>query len=365
MFYLLHSQCSKARFPLVAKTKMAPETTFIKACYGRNDAHIPAWLMRQAGRYQQSYREIKEKVGFWGICTDPELIANVTLKAALDLNADAAIIFSDITLPSWAMGMDLEFAPGPRFAQPIRQLNDIDALEIYNPAEKVPFLLQGIKNTRAGLPQEKSLIGFIGAPLTMAAYMVEGKPDRQWRKFKALAYDDPKTLEALLEKLSLALIAHAKAQIAAGCDAIQLFDTSVSEITYTHIHELGFNYAQKVISALKGEGVPVIYFARNVSQHYLHLSKLGADVLGVDWTTSIKEVRNAIGDDITLMGNLDPCMLYCSQSVIKKQVENILEEARGLPGYIFNLGHGVLPETPPENVRFVIDTVHQYDRASA
>jgi len=338
---------------------MSDQTTFIKACYGLKHQHTPAWLMRQAGRYQESYRQLKEKVGFWGICTQADLIEQVTVTAALELNADAAIIFSDITLPSWAMGLDLEFCPGPKFSNPVRSVKDIEALELYDPREKVPFLLEGIKQTRQTLPLEKSLIGFIGAPLTMAAYMVEGKPDRQWRKFKTLAYNEPQTLHRLLEKLSSALVLHAKAQIEAGCDCIQLFDTSVSELAPPYLRDFGFDYAQKVISELKNENVPIIYFARNVTQHFEHLKTLGADVLGVDWTTSITQVREAIGDDTTLMGNLDPCMLYCSQDVLKKHVTKILEEAQGLPGYIFNLGHGVLPETPPENVRFVIDTVHE------
>jgi uroporphyrinogen decarboxylase len=338
---------------------------FIRACRRETVDRIPVWLMRQAGRYMREYRELKERAGgFWGLCNQPEAVAEATLFAQKWLGTDAAIIFSDITLPAWAMGLPLEFNPGPRFPTPVRSANDARALANFDPNQKLGFVMEGIRKTRAGLPNDVSLIGFVGAPLTLASYMIEGTPGRTWNELKKLAYGDPDTLHLVLARVAEAVSAHAVAQVQAGCDALQLFDTTAGELAAAELHTFAFAYARRVIEAVKKTGVPVIYFARNVSAHLEAAADLGADVLGVDWGISMTAARKRVGERVALMGNLDPSALFCSPDVVGQRTTAILEEMRGAPGFVFNLGHGILPETPPENARHLVRTVQAWKPSS-
>ena len=334
---------------------------FQRACRREAVDTIPVWMMRQAGRYQKEYQALKERMsGFWGLCTNPEALAEATLFAQRSLNTDAAIIFSDITVPAWAMGLDLEFVPGPKFSKPIRTGADIDALTDYDPTTKTGFLLEGIRQTRSGLPQSASLIGFVGAPVTVAGYMIEGYPSRGWRHLKAMAYGQPELFEALLDRVTTNLIAHARAQAEAGCDAIQLFDSTAGELAPAELHRFAFGWSKKVVDGLKDLDVPIIYFARNVGAHFASTLEVGADVLGVDWTIPMEKARKQVGPDIALMGNLDPTILFCDPDVVEARVQEILESIGHDPGFIFNLGHGILPETPPDNAKRLVDTVHAF-----
>lgn len=322
---------------------------------------IPIWMMRQAGRYQPEYRALKDKMGgFWGLCTDPDAIAEATLFAQRSLNTDAAIIFSDITVPAWAMGLELEFVPGPKFPQPVRTRDDINALKTIDPARDVPFLLRGIEQTRAGLPEHVSLIGFVGAPLTLAGYMIEGYPSRGWVELKKWAYGEPVLMEALLDRLVEATLLHARAQVEAGCDAIQIFDSTAGQLAPDALSRYAFKSAGRVLEGLKDLGVPRIYFARDVGAHLEEAAALEPEVLGIDWSVTVAEARRRVGPDIALQGNLDPGVLFCAPEVITSRAEAILEMAAAEPGFVFNLGHGVLVNTPPAHAKHLVDVVHAW-----
>lgn len=338
------------------------DTTFEKACRGEPVDRIPVWLMRQAGRYMKAYRDLKDQVGgFWELCRRPKAAAQATLDAANYLDTDAAIIFSDITLPAWGMGLDLVFDPGPKFSQPPRTLAQVEALEVFEPREKLSFVMEAIEHTRAGLPDSKALIGFVGAPLTLSAYMVEGYPSRNWVTLKRLVYGEPEVMHALLEKVSEVVAAHAIAQVEAGCDTLQFFDTSAGLLAPDALHGFAFAYVKKAMDQVRNAvDVPLIYFARDIGAHLEAAAQLGSDILGVDWTVTMAEARRRVGPDIALQGNLDPGVLFTSRDEVVRRTQAILEECGHAPGFVFNLGHGVLPETPPENVKAVVDTVHAF-----
>jgi uroporphyrinogen decarboxylase len=330
---------------------------FLRACRGVPTKRPPAWLMRQAGRYMPEYRALKDRAGgFWNLCTDPDAICEATVFAQEALGADAAIIFSDITVPAWAMGAELSFCPGPVFERPIRSRADVAALSCYAP---VQALAEGIRRTRARLSRDVSLIGFIGAPVTLATYLVEGTPGRGWLAAKQMAYGDPATFAQLLERLSEALIAHATLQVEAGCDVLQLFDTALGDFDADFVRDVGLPAAARVIAALRPLDVPIIYFGRSLTPYLEAMASLGADVLGVDWSVSLAAAAARIGPDVALMGNLDPAVLCASPPVIRAAVGRCLQQMRGRRGYIFNLGHGVLQQTPPAHARLAIDLVKQ------
>lgn len=335
-------------------------TRFQRACFREPVDAVPAWLMRQAGRYLPAYQALKQRVSFWELCRSPELAARATLDAADYLETDAAIIFSDITLPGWAMGLELEFAPGPRFASPIRAMEDVKGLRHVSPHTDLGFVMDAIRQTRAELDPSVSLIGFVGAPFTLAGYMVEGTPSRSWRYIKAMAYDQPDVLEALLHRLAETVAAHAQAQVEAGCDAVQLFDTSAGELAEAEVHRFAFSYAERAIAALQPLNVPIIYFARHIGPHLEGAAQLGQHVLGLDWTVSVASAAQRVGGRVALMGNLDPTVLFTTRAQVDSRTRAILEQARNLPGFVLNLGHGVLPETPPENAKQVIMTARAW-----
>ena len=304
------------------------------------------------------YQALRAKAGgFYELCVKPEYAAQATLDAARILGTDAAIIFSDITLPGEAMGLPLTFDPGPKFKSPVRTAADVQRLREVSPERDLGYVLEAIKLTRAQLDPAVSLIGFVGAPFTLSAYMIEGDPSKTWKEAKRLAYGDPKTMHALLERVSDVVLAHCKAQLAAGCDTVQLFDTSAGVLAAPELSTFAFAYAKRVITELKKTGAPVIYFARDVGAHLEEAATLGADVLGIDWTITMSEARRRLPKVGALMGNLDPTTLFTTPEVIRSRVQSIITEMKGRDGFIFNLGHGVLPETPVENVKAIIAAV--------
>ncbi len=344
----------------MSKERRYPLTRFTRACYGEPVDCTPVWMMRQAGRYMPEYRALREKYSFLEFCQTPEVAAQATLDAARILDTDAAIIFSDITIPAWGMGLELEFTPGPRFSPPVRSMEAIEKLRPLDPNETCGFVMDAIRLTRKDLPKHVSLIGFVGAPLTLGAYMAEGYPDKNWVAFKTMLFNEPKTLHALLERVTDSIIKHAIAQVEAGCDAIQLFDTNAGLLPPGELRDFAFRYAGQAIEALKPLGVPVIYFAKGISPYLEEAAALGPDVLGVDWTVSLTDVRKRLGSDVAVMGNLDPTALFASREEVDRRVRGILDEAGDEPGYIFNLGHGILPKTPPENAVQVVQTIRDY-----
>ncbi|MBI5511106.1 MAG: uroporphyrinogen decarboxylase [Deltaproteobacteria bacterium] len=335
-------------------------TRMVRACRREPVDRIPVWMMRQAGRYMPEYQELRRKADFLTLCRDPALAAQATLDAARYLDTDAAIIFSDITLPAAALGQALTFEPGPRLAPAIRTFDDVKALKKVDVRRDLGVVLEAIRRTRAALPPEVSLIGFVGAPATLAAYMVEGKPDGNWLEFRKLVYGAPKVAEALIERVAEVVAAHAAAQLDAGCDVVQLFDTSAGELPSSELKGLAFAYARQVIAGLKPKGAPVVYFARDIGGHLEAAADLGADVLALDWKVSISEAKARLGNSVALMGNLEPAVLLTSVEEIDRRVQQILQEAEGLHGFIFNLGHGVLPPTPPAHARQVVDSVKRH-----
>ena len=337
-----------------------PDTRFNRACRCLEVDRPPVWIMRQAGRYLPLYQQLRAQYSFIEICKKPEMAAKATLDAANYLDTDAAIIFSDIMIPAIGMGLDLDFNPGPILAQPVRTANDVASLKVVEPETDLPYVLEAIRQTRTSLPQHKSLIGFVGAPLTMCGYLIEGGPNKNWTHFKEMLYGNSPLFEKLIESVTESITRHAAAQVAAGCDAIQLFDSNAGQVAPRELHEFGFKFAQKAITALKGLGVPIIYFARDIGPHFEAASELGADVLGVDWSISLSEVHRRVRKDIALMGNLDPGILFTSTAEVEKRVQAILDEAQNIPGFIFNLGHGILPKTPPENAVALVKTVQNY-----
>lgn len=342
-------------------SKRHPPTLFSRACRGEPTDHTPVWLMRQAGRYLPQYQALKRDASFWDLCVKPELAARATLEAAEWLGTDAAIIFSDITVIGDAMGLRLVFDPGPKFERAARTREDIAGLKVIDPDRDLGYVMEAVRLTRAKLAPEVSLIGFCGAPFTLAAYMMEGVPGRSWLETKRMVYGAPALAAELIDKVTDAVIAHAVAQAEAGCDVIQLFDSNAGELAADELERFAFEPARRAVSAIRAAGVPVIYFARNVAAHLERAAAVGADVLGLDWGVTVAGARTRLGAKPALQGNLDPAVLFTSRDEVDRRVREILAQAKGHPGFIFNLGHGVLPGTPPENALQVVQTVHAWD----
>jgi len=336
---------------------------FLRACRREPAEYTPVWLMRQAGRYMAEYRRIRSKVSFLGLCKSSDLAAEVTLLPVQKLGVDAAIIFGDILLPLEGMGIHLEFPKGggPVIRDPVRERGDIERLRIIEPEEDVPFLLGAIEIVRRELDERVPVIGFAGAPFTLASYLIEGGRSTDYLKTKGLMFGASSLWHTLMEKLTEVTIRYLKAQVYRGAQALQLFDSwagCLSPWDY-EIHVLP--YSRRVIRGV-GKQVPLIHFSVGTGG-FLHLIKeAGGDVIGIDWRTDLGCTWERLGYDVGIQGNLDPSVLMASHQVIESHVQRILESAGNRSGHIFNLGHGVLPETPVENVIFMVETVHQYSR---
>jgi uroporphyrinogen decarboxylase len=315
--------------------------------------------MRQAGRYLPEYRAIREKVEFLTLCKTPDLAAEVTAQPVRRLGVDAAIIFSDILIPVEAMGMELELGDkGPHFPHPLRTEADISRLIVPDPVEKTGFLAEGIKRTRALLADAVPVIGFCGAPFTLAAYMVEGGGSKSFIHIKRLLFEQPKLAHALFEKLTQTLIPYLHMQIEAGAKAIQIFDSWGGELSPTDFETFSLPYLTRLVHAVKQKGVPAILFGTAMSTHLPLMKKTGADVLGVDWRIHIDEARKLVGPEVALQGNLDPLALFLPRAELELRVADILRRA-GKVGHIFNLGHGILPPTDPDAAKALVELVHR------
>ena len=334
---------------------------FLQACRKLPAERTPVWFMRQAGRYMAEYRKIRASHSILEICRTPQLAAEVTMQPMQALDPDAAIIFADLLLPFEPMGLSLEFAAGegPVIHNPVRTAEDVERLQTSNVSE-LGFVSEAISLVRKELAGKKPLIGFVGAPFTLASYMIEGGGSRQYAHAKSLMYKEPQTWRRLLEKITQVIVPFAAAQAAAGADAIQVFDSWVGALSPTDYREYVLPQTQMLIRQIQTIGLPVIYFGTGASSYMPLLNEAGADVLGVDWRIPLDEAWSSVGYKPAVQGNLDPLTLLAPLPVLRRRVEEILDQAAGRPGHIFNLGHGIIPQTPVENVRAVVEIVREY-----
>ncbi len=345
-----------------------PATThrFLEACRRRPVDRLPVWMMRQAGRYQPSYRAVRADVGFLELCRSPELIARVTCAPIDEFGFDAAILFSDILVHLPAMGLDLSFEKGekgkgdggPRIANPVRTRADVAALRVPDPARDLPYVAAGVRAINAGLAGRVPLIGFVGGPFTVASYAVEGG-SQGFTRLKTMLYADPDGAHALFEKLTQAAIVQIEAQIAAGCHAAQVFESWLGELDREDLERFSFPYLVRIAEAIRRTGVPSIFFGTGLSGHLERIAQLGFDVVSVDWRIPIDEARRR-APGVAIQGNLDSTVLLGPPAAGVRKALAICEAAGPAPGYVFNLGHGIQVGTPPENVKAVVDAVQAF-----
>jgi uroporphyrinogen decarboxylase len=335
-------------------------STFLQACRGEPVDRTPIWVMRQAGRYLPEYQEVRSQTTFLGLCKTPDLAAEVTLQPLRRYGMDAGIIFSDILIPVEAMGMELHFddGAGPRLADPLTSPGDIDRLRVPDPVETMGFVMDAVKQVCAAAP-ETPLIGFVGAPFTLAAYMVEGKGSRTFENAKRFMYEHPRAWRTLLQKITETIALHLRAQVEAGCRAVQIFDSWAGHLSPDDFRSFALPYIVEAVDRVKPTGVPVIVFAKGAHGCLEELAGSGADVLGLDWTISIEDARARVGNKVSLQGNLDPSVLLGPVERIERQAQRVLNEARGGRGHVFNLGHGILKSTPPEHLAALVEVVRR------
>jgi uroporphyrinogen decarboxylase len=336
------------------------DSLFLKACRREKTERTPLWLMRQAGRYMKEYRELRAKVSFLELCKNSDLASEVTVDAAHRLNVDAAIIFSDILIIVEPLGFLLSYEKneGPEIANPFRSAVDLKRMQVVEPEESLRFVFDAIRKTRRALKPNIPLIGFCGAPFTVASYAIEGKGSKSFSLTKALMYSDPASWHAFLEKITDASIAYVNGQVAAGAQVIQIFDSWVGCLSPEDFRNFVLPHTRRLIKSIT-PGVPVISFGTQTSGFLSLLRQAGGDVIGVDWRIELDEAWDILGD-VAIQGNLDPQILLADKKTITSQAQRILAQAGGRPGHIFNLGHGVLPATPLENVMHLIDVVKNY-----
>lgn len=346
----------RVEFPRIDQTG----NVFLRACRGEHVEHTPIWFMRQAGRYMPEYRAIRERSSFLDMCKTPDLAVEITLQPVQHLGVDAAILFSDILIPIEKMGIPIEFNPGPVLPQPIRTRAQVEALRVPEPQESVPFVLEAVRRLRAELPRRVALIGFCGAPWTLANYAAEGGGSKEFTWLKRLIYEDPDSARQLLEKLAATNAAYLQAQVDAGADAVQIFDTWAGIADADDLAIWVLPFVRQIVQTVRSSSdAPIIYFARNCMHAMDIVATAGADVYSVDWRTPLDTARRVF--DRTVQGNLDPAALFAPWPVLQRKVEQVLVQA-GQDRHVFNLGHGILPGTPVDNVKRVVDHVHQTTR---
>ncbi|WP_461480504.1 uroporphyrinogen decarboxylase [Porticoccus sp.] len=340
---------------------------FLRALQRQPVDVTPVWMMRQAGRYLPEYRQTRSRAGdFMGLCTNPELACEVTLQPLERYPLDAAILFSDIlTIPD-AMGLGLYFeeGEGPRFRKPLRSEADISALEVINPERDLPYVMDAVTTIRRELNGRVPLIGFSGSPWTLATYMIEGGSSRDFARSKTMLYEQPELMHQLLDVLAQSVTAYLNAQIAAGAQAVQIFDTWGGSLSHSAYREFSLRYMSKIVAGLtpeaEGRPVPAILFTKGGGQWLEAIAETGCDGIGLDWTMDIGAARQRVGQKVALQGNMDPAVLRASPLRIRQEVAAILEQYGHGEGHIFNLGHGITPDISPENAGAFVDAVHEY-----
>ena len=339
---------------------------FLKACRRQPVPRTPVWFMRQAGRYMKEYRELRARYSLLELCQTPELAARITLQPVERLGVDAAIIFADLLLPAQAMGMKLEFVEGegPALSDPVRTAEAVRKLRAVKDGE-LSYVGDTIGIVRRELQGKIPVIGFSGAPFTVASYMIEGGASRNFVFTKQMMYQQPELWHELMGKLTGVLSDFLRSQAAAGADALQIFDSWVGCLSPEDYRRYVLPHSQRLLRNVTSEKAPVIHFGTGTATLLELMREAGGDVIGVDWRIGLQDAWQRVGHDTAIQGNLDPVVLFGPMEKLREQVENILRAARGHPGHIFNLGHGILPGTPVENVRAVVEMVHNFPAGTA
>ena len=342
---------------------------YLKALLRQPVDMTPVWMMRQAGRYLPEYKATRAEAGdFMSLCKNAELACEVTLQPLRRFELDAAILFSDIlTIPD-AMGLGLYFetGEGPRFEKPVQSMADIQGLPIPDPEDELGYVMNAVRTIRTNLQGQVPLIGFSGSPWTLATYMVEGGSSKAFTKIKKMAFAEPAALHLLLDKLADSVILYLNAQIAAGAQSVMVFDTWGGVLSPRDYKEFSLQYMEKIVAGLtrenEGRKVPVTLFTKNGGMWLEHIAATGCDAVGLDWTIDIADAKKRVGDKVALQGNMDPSMLYAQPERIEKEVKTILDGFGEGSGHVFNLGHGIHLDVPPEHAKVFVDAVHKYSK---
>ena len=343
----------------------AEDKPLVVAARGNKPTRLPVWFMRQAGRYLPEYRAIRSGLSFTDLCQNPKLAAEVTLQPLQRYDVDAAIIFSDILIPAMGMGQDLTFGKGhgPQLSQPIRDAKSLGLLKRAHPEKDLGYVGDAISTTKKGLNSRQALIGFAGAPFTVASYMIEGGGSKTFTEVKRLLFNDRATFDALHELICEVTIDYLDMQVKAGADVLMLFDSWAGQLTPMDYQEAVFPVTAKVIEAVrKKTGVPIIYYPGQGSDRLPELGGLQADVLSIDWRVRLSHAQRLIaaaGLEVTLQGNLDPQVLIGNEDFVRQRTRDVLKDAASAPAHIFNVGHGLMPHIPPESLTWVIDELRQ------
>lgn len=341
------------------------QSLFLRALRRQPVERTPVWIMRQAGRYLPEYRKTREKAGdFLSLCKNPELACEVTLQPLQRFRLDAAILFSDIlTIPD-AMGLGLYFAEGegPCFTHPVRDLHAINKVVIPKCSESLGYVMDAVRLIRREMPEELPLIGFAGSPWTLGCYMVEGSSSRDFKRILNLVYTQPDAVHLLMDKLAGAVSEYLIEQIKAGVNAVMIFDTWGGILTPANYQNFSLRYMQSIVDQIKAHNpnIPVILFTKGGGQWLENMAATGCDALGIDWTCDLHSARKRVGDRVALQGNLDPVVLLSSEHTIREQVKQVLASFGYGTGHIFNLGHGITPDVPPQHVAAMIDAIYEY-----
>lgn len=336
---------------------------FLRACLRQPVDCTPVWFLRQAGRYMQEYRDVRKHHTLVEICKQPEIAAEVTITAAEKLGVDAAIIFADLLLPLEPMGLPFEFmaGEGPVVHKPVRTADDVRALRT-DRAEELTYVARAIEKVSQHFGDKLGMIGFCGAPYTLASYMIEGGGSKNYIFTKQMMYSDPATWNELLDKIVTVLTAYCRQQVEAGADVIQIFDSWAGSLSLSDYRDYAYPASRRLVEEVQRMGVPVIYFGVETQAMLGQMAATGADVVGLDWRQPLDEGWRAVGYGHAVQGNLDPITLFAPLDVLEKRVREVLESAAGRPGHIFNLGHGIVPGTPVEHVQEVVKMVRRISR---
>lgn len=344
--------------------------TLIRALLRQPTERTPLWVMRQAGRYLPEYRATRAEAGdFLALCKNPELACEVTMQPLRRYALDAAILFSDILTVPDAMGLGLYFetGEGPKFKSPIRSRQQVESLPVPDPEQELRYVMDAVRTIRAELDGNVPLIGFTGSPWTLATYMIEGGSSKEYAHVKGMLYDQPALLHQVLEKTTQCVIDYLNAQVAAGAQALMVFDTWGGTLSPATYREFSLTYMQRIVESVtreyEGQTIPVVLFTKNGGQWLDKIAATGCDAAGVDWTTDLSTARQLTAGKVALQGNLDPCVLYASRDTIRREVKRVLESYGQGHGHVFNLGHGIHQHVNPEHMQFMVEAVHEFSPA--